>query len=164
MGQPGVLNWLDGIITEEVKYWKNIRVGPSPYRPYMHLTFMKLEHPRKLVQLGFSTGAQNKPSFHWVRNIPSKKVKAETANKLNQDSAAVLSLVWTLLKKKLLPVIISDMEEWIAKTDVPQMSKEMLGENGDIGLIKICVWDNSFNLHNAELALLTGVMAQNYAW
>ena len=163
VGQPAVLNWLDGIITEEVKYRKNIRVRSSPYRPYMHLTFMKLEDPGKLVQVGFSTGARSKPSFHWVRNIPSKTVKAETADKLDQDSAAAFSLVWTLLKKKLPPVIISDTEEWIAKTDVPRMSKEVLGENGDIGPIRIYVQDDSFNLHNAELAPPTGVMAQNYA-
>ena len=42
------------------------------------------------------------------------------------------------------------------------MSKEVLGGNGDIGPIKIYVQDDSFNLHNAELAPPTGVMAQNY--
>lgn len=54
------------------------------------------------------------------------------------------------------------MEEWIAKTNVSQMFKKVLGKNSNIGLIKIYVQDNSFNLYNAELAPSTDVMAQNY--
>lgn len=111
---------------------------------------LKLEDPGKLVQVGYSAEAHSKPCFYWVQNIPSKKVTQENTNKLDQDSVAAFLLAWTLFKKKLSPIIISDTEEWVEKSNIPRMTKEVLGKNSNISPIRIELLHDSFDLHGAE--------------
>jgi hypothetical protein len=113
------------------------------------------------VQIGYSAGARDVPSFDWVKNI-TRKISQEDRQKLDYQTSAAFALFWNMCRNWLPDCVISDIDQFVETTGLYSMdSNQRLG--GRNGEYTIPIHNTSFTFSNAQLAPPTGVMAQNYA-
>ncbi|KXN84190.1 hypothetical protein AN958_12894 [Leucoagaricus sp. SymC.cos] len=147
-GDLDILGWLEGIVNEAVKSCRNIWKEDAG-----HLSIA-----------GFSAGARSKPEFHWAQNL-IRKLAEGTALQFQQLQASAFALFWNMLEKRLPKEICNEWRGWISREVMPAMNP--LWKSGDPissrGSYEIRVLDETVAIHDAQLALPSGVMVQNYA-
>ena len=85
------------------------------------LTVYQKDDPGLLTIAGFSAGACSKLMFGWARNIERRCREKEMISELARDTAAAFALFWNLCQSWLPPVIVSDINKFVAMHSLPAM-------------------------------------------
>jgi hypothetical protein len=120
------------------------------------------DDPGSLTVAGFSAGARSKIEFGWARNIEKRRGEIETLSELARDTAAAFALFWNLCQSWLPSEIIQDINNFIAKEELPPMDPAGPTPAQD-GAYRVMIEDTSFDFSDVRLTPPMGVMASNYA-
>ena len=120
-----LLTHLGDIIKRAVQYHRSMRVCFMICLLY-ETHSLKLADPGKIVQTGLSAGSQSWPSIAWVQNFLSKGLLDNAIAKLDWETAHVFSLFWMLIHWRLPSIVSDDLIDWMAKTGIQHMNKDVL--------------------------------------
>lgn len=111
--------------------------------------------------IGLSTGARNKPSFHWVRNLLRKHSQDEI-DEFDRKQCSAFTFLWNWLRTHLEKEILENFDAWMNRDIVPCMTPQWK-ELSKTGSYTVDLPHKSLSFDNVSLAPPAGVMASNYA-
>lgn len=162
-GDPGVLQWVTGIIRQNVGWRRNVRVR-VPYSQTVpgidHLWLQKAD-PGHICQIGYTTGARSKPKLDWARNLV-RKISQEDLFDLNYQSSSAFALFWNMVQSRLPPEVTRSFDTFLEETGIPRMDvyKKVGASKGNY---MVSDMRDTYVFHDVPLPPPSGVCVQNYA-
>lgn len=117
-----------------------------------------------LIQIGYSTGLRNRPSFGIVRNFLSKAAGAASAElESNRALSSVLIYFW-LRAKGLFPTdVVDDIENFYSQNDIPRFDPDWPGRGGGGGVLELPLGASPFAFEEVERSPGCAVAVADYA-
>ncbi|KAF6745808.1 hypothetical protein DFP72DRAFT_992945 [Ephemerocybe angulata] len=141
---PGMIQFGRRVVADAVATRKNVR----------------MEDTGSVVQVGFSAGSRRVPSFGFVRNLVSKAVDADTANR---EFSVLLTFFWLCSMGVFPSEIIDDFKAFYGEFDIPRLNPDWPSYNEAQGTLKLPPECGSYVFKDIELAPGCAVMVQRYA-
>jgi hypothetical protein len=125
---------------------------------------LQLEDPGKLVQVGYLAGSRSLPKFDWVKNLLSAQHTPEVVEAMNVKASLACAFVWNLICLRLPTEVIEDFEKFITDAKLVCMDADsLMAKAAGKGVYTVNIGEDQFDFHKAELALPTGLFAENYS-
>ncbi|KAF5320514.1 hypothetical protein D9611_010727 [Ephemerocybe angulata] len=141
---PGMVQFGRKVVADAVATRKNIR----------------MEDTGSVVQVGFSAGSRSVPSFGFVRNLVSKAVDADAANR---EFSVLLTFFWLCSMGVFPEEIIRDFKAFYGEFDIPRLNPDWPTFDEARGTLILPPECGSYAFKDVELAPGCAVMVQRYA-
>lgn len=166
-GDPGVLEWVSGVIEENVGLRRNVRVSPQDCSDQQMLVgiltdeLLQKADPGHVCQIGYTSGARNKPKLDWARNL-LRKISQEDLSDLNYRSSSTFALFWNMIHSRLPDQVLHSFNSFLEDTGIHRMDPYCEVGNSE-GSYMVSDMDQTYIFHDVPLPPPSGIFVQNYA-